>query len=148
MERYLDFVADQWILFAALVIILVLLIRSWVAPKLSGVKEVNVNDAVRLLNQDDTLILDVRLDREFKTGFIQNSVNIPVGALDARVGEISKYKDNNILLVCQTGGRSSSAGQVLKKHGFEHLNNLNGGINAWINANMPVTTKAGKKKKS
>lgn len=147
MEIYLNFIAEQWILFAALIIILTLLVRSIVAPRLSGVKEVNVNEAVRLIDGENTLVLDVRLDREYATGHLAGSVNVPVGALPARLGELEKYKNHNVLVMCQTGGRSMTGGTVLRKHGFENVFNLSGGINAWTNANMPITTKRAEKKK-
>ena len=147
MEIYLNFIAEQWLLFSALIIILALLVRSILAPRLSGVKEINVNEAVRLIDGENTVILDVRLDREYVTGHLAESINIPVGALPARIGELEKYKKHNVLVMCQSGGRSMTGGGVLRKHGFENVFNLSGGINAWTNAHMPITTKRAEKKK-
>lgn len=145
MEKFIDFVIQQWLLFAIAILLLVMLVRNLFAAKLSGVNNVNANEAVRLMN-DDALVLDVRLEKEFKTGHIENAVNIPVGALEARIKELDKYKGKAILVQCQTGNRSLRGAQILKKHGFDDVHNLSGGIMAWINANMPVT-KGGKKKK-
>jgi len=146
MEVYMDFIAQQWILFAAFALILGLLIRSWVTPLVSGVKGMTVNEAVRLIDDENSLVLDVRLDKEFETGYINGAINIPVGALEARMGELDKFKNKRVLVVCQTGGRSMSGARVLRKHGFEEVNNLNGGLNAWVNGNMPVITKSAAKK--
>ncbi|MDH5299737.1 MAG: rhodanese-like domain-containing protein [Gammaproteobacteria bacterium] len=147
METYLNFIAEEWLLFSALIILLALLVRSVVIPRISGLKEVNVNEAVRLIDADNTLVLDVRLDREYETGHVAKSTNIPVGALPARIGELEKYKSHNVLVVCQSGARSVTGGTVLRKHGFANVFSLRGGMNAWSNANMPVTNKRAEKKK-
>ncbi len=147
-SSFIDFVVEQWLLFAALVLILGLLMRSWLAPRLSGVKELGTQDAIRLLNEDNTVVLDVRLDKEFKTGHILDAYNIPVGALEARVRELEKHKQDPVLVVCQTGNRSLQGAKILRKHGFEQIYSLKGGMAAWINASLPVSTKSGKSKKS
>ncbi len=146
MTSFSEFVIEQWPLFAALVLILGLLLRTWIAPRLSGIQEVGTQEAIRLLNHDDTVVVDVRLDKEFKTGHILDAVNIPLGALDSRVRELDKAKSHNVIVVCQTGNRSLQGARILRKHGFEHVYNLKGGMTAWINAGLPVSTKSRKRK--
>ena len=148
MQVFLDFVAEQWMLFAAFIVLSSLLIRSWVLPGLSGIKNVGVTDAVRMLNDDEALVLDVRLEKEYLAAHIKGSRHIPVGAIAARVSEISKFRDKPVLVTCQTGNRSTHAAQILKKQGFENVTNLSGGLNAWMSANMPVSSGKEKKKKS
>jgi len=139
MENLANFISDEWMLCIALVMIIGLLVHSWFGPRLSGIKQIGVQDAVRLINQDDTVVLDIRLEKEYSQGHILNSVHIPLGALDSRIREIEKHKENPILVSCQTGNRSHQANRVLKKRGFTNLHNLTGGINAWMNANLPIT---------
>lgn len=147
MQEFLDFIAEQWLLVAAFIVLSSLLIRSWVLPGLSGIKNVNVNEAVRILNDDDSLVLDVRLEKEYLASHIKGSVHIPLGALAARLSEIKKYQNRPVVVTCQTGNRSTHAAQILKKQGFEQLSNLAGGLNAWTQANMPVASGKEKKKK-
>lgn len=141
MDEFLSFVGEQWILFAALIVILYLLTQNLVSNSLGGIQQIDVNQAIRHIN-DDAIVLDVRLEGEFKKGHIQDAIHIPVGALEARLREIEKHKTSGIVVNCQTGNRSVRAIQILKKHGFENLYNLKGGINAWLTANMPVETGA------
>jgi len=141
MEQFAEFVIDQWLLVIFLVIIIVLIVRTWVQPMLSGVKELAIQDAIRFMNKDDAVVLDVRIEKEYHEGHIEKSIHIPVGALDARAKELEKYKSTPILISCQSGNRSRQAYQALKKHGFTNLSCLAGGINAWINANLPITKK-------
>ncbi|MDH3327110.1 MAG: rhodanese-like domain-containing protein, partial [Gammaproteobacteria bacterium] len=103
----------------------------------------------RMMNDDDTLVLDVRLEKEYKEGHILGSVHIPLGALESRIRELDQYKGNTVVIYCQTGMRSKQAGNTLKKHGFENMFNIDGGLGAWAAANLPVNkTEKRKNKKS
>lgn len=146
MEEFIRFLAEQWILFGAFLFITFLLARNFLAASMSGVKHIDVNTAIRMMN-DGAIVIDVRLENEFKNGHIQEARLIPVGALEARVKELEKEKNKDIILSCQTGNRSLRAAQILKKHGFESIYNLSGGMGAWVNANMPVETGVKKKKR-
>ena len=139
MEQFLDFVVDQWILFLALALVLALLVRSLVGARLTGVGEVQPMDAVRLMNRDDAKVVDVRLDKEFREGHIVNAVNIPLGALESRLRELDKFKDKAIICNCRSGQRSMQACKILRRHGFEKVYNLSGGVMAWEKASLPLT---------
>lgn len=104
----------------------------------AGGANVNTLQATMMINKEDALILDVREPAEFNAGHILNARNIPLGELDKRAGELSKWKDKPIVISCATGNRSSSALGVLKKQGFERAVNLAGGFAAWKQAGLPV----------
>ncbi len=148
MEEFTDFLFDEWILSLAFIFITVLLGRSFIEPMISSVKTLNTQDAVRLINNDETIVVDVRLEREFKPGHIINSVHIPIGSLESRIRELDSAKDKTILIICQNGMKSKQAGGILTKQGFKNLHCISGGINAWINANFPITTIKAEKRKN
>lgn len=151
MEQYINFLIDEWPLSLAFVFIVILIGRSFLEPMLTGVKNIKAQDAVRLMNDDNTLVLDVRLDKEYKEGYIIGSVHIPVGTLESRIKELDDYKGNSVVIYCQTGMRSKQAGTTLKKHGFENMHSIDGGMGAWLAANLPVEKeekKKGKKSKN
>ena len=77
------------------------------------------------------LLLDVREPYELGICQIEGNLNIPLGQLPARVGELAAYKDTLIVSQCRSGARSMKALQTLKKHGFAKVVNLTGGILAW-----------------
>jgi len=137
MTQISEFVVNQWMLFVALAIILGLLIRSIMSD--TGSKNINPTRAIQLINHDDAVVLDVRLEDEFKEGHVLNSVHIPVGLLQNRIQELDKYKDKPIIVNCRSGQRSNSAVSVLTKQGFASVYKLQGGILAWKNANLPLT---------
>jgi len=137
MAQIGEFIVSQWMLFAALVIILALLIRSFVGE--AGITSINPSRAIQLINHEEAVVLDVRMDDEFKEGHVLDSVHIPVGLLQNRIQELEKYKAKPIIVNCRSGHRSTSACGVLRKQGFASVYKLQGGILAWKNANLPLT---------
>lgn len=95
-------------------------------------------DAVLLINRENAMVVDVRDEAEYAAGHITDARHIPLDQLDARIDELRKFKDKPILVNCQAGMRSGKACGVLKKHGFSKVYNLQGGLNAWQQAKLPV----------
>jgi rhodanese-related sulfurtransferase len=105
--------------------------------RLSGVKQVGPQEAVMLFNHEDALVLDVRENSEYTDGRIPKAKHVPLAQLKNRIGELDKFKDKPIVAVCRSGSRSGFACSVLRKHGFEKVYNLAGGIMAWDQAGLP-----------
>jgi rhodanese-related sulfurtransferase len=106
-----------------------------------GGNNISVADATLKLNREDALIIDVRETHEWDRGHIPSARHIALGQLGKRMQEIEKFKSRPVIVVCASGNRSSSACGTLKRAGFEQVFNLAGGIGAWSEANLPVTTK-------
>ncbi|RLJ67804.1 rhodanese-like domain-containing protein [Sulfurisoma sediminicola] len=106
-----------------------------------GGDNISVADATLKLNREDALIIDVRETHEWDRGHIPNARHIALGQIGKRIQEIEKFKSRPVIVVCASGNRSSSACGTLKRAGFEQVFNLAGGIGAWSEANLPVTTK-------
>ncbi|MCP4470292.1 MAG: rhodanese-like domain-containing protein [Gammaproteobacteria bacterium] len=97
--------------------------------------------AVQLMNHEDVIVLDVREPSETAVGKISGAVQIPVGAVAKRIGELEKHKDKTLLVYCKTGARTSAACKDLSKNGFEKVYSLNGGLAAWQEAHLPISKK-------
>lgn len=113
-------------------------------PLLSGatVAHLTPAQATLLMNREDALVLDVRETGEWSSGHITGARHITLGQLEKRISELEKFKDRPIIVCCASGNRSSSACGQLKKGGFEKVFSLDGGISAWLGANLPLTTKS------
>jgi rhodanese-related sulfurtransferase len=94
--------------------------------------------ATQLINQNKTIIIDVRDEAQFASGHIREARNIPVKELAKRVGELDKFKTRNVLVVCQTGTQSPKAAATLTKAGFNEVFGLAGGMAAWQAQALPV----------
>ena len=85
-------------------------------------------------------LLDVREDDEWAAGHIDGAQHIRLGELSARLGELPK--ERTIVAVCRSGGRSEAAVRGLRKLGYA-AENLEGGVNAWDRAKLPLVDKSG-----
>ena len=101
-------------------------------------QEVTAKDAAALIENIDPFILDVRTQREFNTGHLQDATLIPVQVLKGRIGSIAAHKDQPVFVYCRTGNRSTVAAKILIDAGFERVINLRRGIVEWQRAGLPV----------
>jgi rhodanese-related sulfurtransferase len=104
----------------------------------AGVPSVTPAEAVLLMNRSRLLVLDVRDEAEYAQGHIQGAKNFPVGELEKRIKELEKHKNKPVLVHCQRGVRSSTACKLLAKNEFVQLHQLEGGLDKWIEAKMPL----------
>ncbi len=94
-------------------------------------------ELARRLDSDPALLVcDVRNPDELggELGQLPGSLNIPLGQLQQRVGELSTHKTRDIVVVCRTGKRSEAAARILRDSGFERVFVLKGGMTAWRDA--------------
>lgn len=116
----------------------IMLFWSFFGNRLRGIKEVDHIAAMQLINHKNALMLDVREQSEYAAGHVVNSKLIPLGKLKERIGELEKYRERPIVVICRSGQRSASACALLGKQGFAQAYNLNGGIIAWQKASLPL----------
>ncbi|MCX7164921.1 MAG: rhodanese-like domain-containing protein [Rhodocyclales bacterium] len=114
----------------------------WPMVSGGGVENLTPAQATLLMNREDALVLDVRETGEWSSGHIPGARHITLAQLEKRMSEIEKFKDRPIIICCASGNRSSSACGRLKKGGFEKVFSLSGGISAWLESNLPLTTKS------
>ncbi len=141
MAQLIEFAGNNLILVAALLVILTLILKTEIGLKFNNVPQLNVNDAVRLMNNDDVIVLDVRESSEYSAGHIRDSIHIPIGSLSKRLNELDKFKNKKVLAYCRSGNRSNTACRTLSKQGFENVNNMSGGFISWTAANLPLSKK-------
>ena len=130
----INFLIDHYYLSAPLIIVVILLL---VSNAKKGGKKISPQTLVGLSNQDKALIVDIRDTESFNTGHITASKNIPLTDLSRRSNELNEI-DKSIILVCETGGASPNAGEVLAKEGVKNIFILKGGINEWKISNLPL----------
>ncbi len=97
--------------------------------------------AVQLMNNEDVVVLDVRDSSETIGGKITKAIQIPVGAVAKRIGELEKHKNKTLLVYCKSGARAAAACKELSNSGFEKVYSLNGGLLAWQEAHLPISKK-------
>lgn len=105
-------------------------------------KQIDINEAQAVLAEQPAglVIVDVRTPAEYLQGHLRGARNLdytnPAFIDEAR----TLPKDRPILLYCRGGTRSAGAASVLQKEGFSRLMNMQGGLDAWQRAGLPVET--------
>lgn len=97
-------------------------------PKIKKITTAELRN-VYLKDKKDRFFLDVRTPSEFKTQSIPGFINISLQLLHGKLDRIPR--DKEIVVICQSGVRSSAACRMLKKAGFEQVTNVRGGMNRW-----------------
>lgn len=95
-------------------------------------KDISVQDLKKLMDNNDALnIIDVREPDEHAE-FNIGGILLPLGKIMSfQLEDVDDLKDQEVYVYCRSGKRSMQACIVLEQAGFEHVNNINGGILAW-----------------
>ena len=94
--------------------------------------------AATLVDSGDALLLDVREDDEWAAGHSPNATHLPLGQLDPA----AIPSGATVIATCRSGARSARAAATLAAAGIS-VSNLDGGMQAWAAAGLPVVTDTG-----
>jgi len=141
IQRVAEFASNHWILTSGYFLVVVLLVQDFYDTLTSKHKGVTPAKVVELLNDERTIVLDVREPHEYAKGHIANAQCIPLGSLDDRLGTLEPHKNSPIIVTCEQGTRSLMACKKLTKLGFTQVHELKGGMLSWGDAKMPVSAK-------
>lgn len=99
----------------------------------TSVPKISVDEARRLVTQENALLVDVRDATELATsGKLKGATHVPRGIIELRADvdapshDPQFRKDRPIVLYCAAGGRATLAGKVLKDMGYTKVYNLGG----------------------
>ena len=138
MDRLFEFVVSHYILVSLFVAFLVAIL---ILESRRGGAKISAQGAVTLINKDEAVVVDIRDRKEFGEGRITGSINIPLNSLKSRVGELSKFKDKQIIVADKMGQHSAMAVKQLNAEGFSNVVRLNGGVADWKASNLPLVKK-------
>lgn len=112
---------ETWI-----VIALIAAFFIWRMKPTKGIHSISAAQLKNMLNDKDKVFIDVRTPAEYKGRNIPQFKNVPLGSSFDK-----QPKDKEIIVICQSGMRSSQACKKLKKQGFKHVTNVRGGMSAY-----------------
>jgi rhodanese-related sulfurtransferase len=124
-------------------------LRSMIAAARAAIAEVAPAEVYEAQQRDEVhLMIDVREPHEFADAHVRHSVNVPRGMLELRAdaqapsadATLAAGRSKRIVLYCtkSPSARSLLAAQTLRTMGFESVEVLDGGLNAWSEAGLPV----------
>ncbi len=103
----------------------------------ASIKQIDIDEARRMLDQPGTVLIDVREPDEWRQGHIPQAIGISRGFLELRVEEKVPDHKTPVILQCASGTRSLLAARTLRELGYENVYNLTGGFNAWKDRGLP-----------
>ena len=138
--RTVSFLLENWYLVVAALVSGGLLLWPTLQRGVSG-GGVSTAEAVRLVNRERAVLIDVSEPAEYAAGHVAGARNVPLGTLDESKA-LPSNKTVPLVVVCGTGSRAGRAAETLRKRGYERAQPLAGGLNAWREANLPVERSA------
>ena len=105
----------------------------YIRPKQNSMSDLSQNEwAQALTKQPQAVVLDVRTEEEFESGYIPKAINIDIKMGPSFIDEINSLdKNKSYYVYCRSGARSSQAVQLMRELGFNDTFNLLGGILDW-----------------
>jgi rhodanese-related sulfurtransferase len=135
MALFLQFLAEQWILAAALLAAVIMLVMH--EARRSG-PSLSPQEAINLVNAEQGVFVDLRDAAAYKQGHIVEAMHIPAPKLADRLAELEKYRERPIVLVCKMGQQAGAAGKQLRAAKFEKVYKMRGGMMEWQNLQLPT----------
>lgn len=138
MDQYIEFASNHYMLSFSMVCVIFLLIQDLASNAFTKFTSISPLITVTKMNGDNVVIIDVRDTHEFSKSHIEEALNIPLAKIEEQLPALEKYKNQSLIVVCQTGARSASACKSLTKAGFTQVFNMLGGMQSWEDNNLPI----------
>ena len=111
------------------------------AQDASIVRVIPPGEAFALIEENDEtpgfVVIDVRRPDEFAAGHIPGAINIDSRHISERFADLDR--NGTYVICCQRGGRSAGVRELMREAGFREVYEIEGGMNAWVVAGLPVT---------
>ncbi len=145
----MDFLVNNLLLIAVAFVSGAMLVWPMVRKAAGAAVSVPVSEAVRLINREKGVLIDVSEPDEYAQGHANGARNIPFGQVEGSKA-LPSNKALPLVLLCASGARAARAATLLRKAGYEKAVSVAGGNAAWREAQMPMekTEKAEKAEKA
>ncbi|MGP4123022.1 MAG: rhodanese-like domain-containing protein [Sodalis sp. (in: enterobacteria)] len=139
MQEMMKFVGNHSMLSLAWFILLGAVIFTSFQSRFSKVRDIPRDEAIRLINNEDAVIVDLCSRDDYRKGHILNSLNLAAADIKSgNLGNLDKAKGKPVIVVCASGTTSRAPAKNLIKIGFERVYVLKDGISGWNGANLPL----------
>lgn len=141
LERLPEFIGNHPIMSFGFIALVAALIFTEIARRFRGFKAIGTAEAIRLINRDDAMVVDVSAVTDFEKGHIVDAAHVLPSQVDPQHKPFAGRGDKPIVVYCKTGMASESVAKRLVKAGLQDVYWLQGGLNAWLQDELPVTRK-------
>ena len=132
------FVANHTMLVGIFFALLVALVANEAAVLFRRYKSLGPAQLTQLINRENALLIDVGSNADYEAGHIAGARHVAMSQFDPENKELAKVRDLPVAIYCKSGQTSAEACARLGKAGFAKVYWLDGGLNAWLAADLPV----------
>lgn len=128
-------------LVSAAVVVIVLFVAFRMLPRLvAGVPFVSPDAVhVRLQDNPDAVLIDVRTPEEYANEHVPGSVNVQPHTFADDLEQKKAFLDTKVYVMCLSSQRSAMAAKNLKNLGFSNVSVVKGGLTLWKKQGLPTT---------
>lgn len=137
-ETLSAFIGRHPLLGMGLVGLTVAILINELSPLFRGYKALRPGELTALINRDGALVVDIRAFADFDKGHIVGAKNVLPSQFDPESKLLAGAKDSPVVVVCYRGITASGFARRLKRAGFSQVSILEGGIEAWQSADLPL----------
>ena len=134
MGNTMEFISNHPVLSVALFIFIYLIISFEIKNLTKKYKSINCNDLVQKINEDNIIIFDTREKSDFKKGHISNATSYELSSS-------KKLELTEVVVYDKDETASISSAEKLAKNNDLNITYLEGGIQSWIENNLPLVEK-------
>jgi phage shock protein E len=131
----LEFIANNIILFIALVVLVFLIVNLETKSLFGKVQKLSCDELTKLLNNSKITLIDFRTAEEFNSGHIVTAKNLSLDDIE----KLDTKSENPFVAYASTDSDALKAALKFSKLGIQQVFYLEGGIKSWIENNMPLT---------
>jgi rhodanese-related sulfurtransferase len=135
-----NFFLENWLLIAVAFVSGGMLVWPLVRGG-GGAGAVGASEAVRMMNREKAVLIDVSEPREYAAGHAAQARSVPIGQLDTSK-DLPSNKALPLVVLCPTGARAGRAAASVRKLGYAQARALAGGTAAWRDAGLPIEKSA------
>jgi len=138
MQQFVVFITKHWVLASLIAVaLLAFLVNEFIHRRLAT-NEVSPEQAIQLINHQEAVVFDIRSESLYAAGHILGAEWASSPLLDKKIETLKKFIKKPIIVVSALGHDSSKVTEKLKEKGFLQVVVLNGGMQAWKAAGLPM----------
>tara|TARA_Y100000590_G_scaffold148646_2_gene170725 strand:+ start:5745 stop:6182 length:438 start_codon:yes stop_codon:yes gene_type:complete len=135
MDQLIEFFGNHLILSLAFFIVLFMIFSLEMGALTNKFKPVTYSELTNLINKDKITLVDLRDEKDYTNGHIIDSLNLTIESI-----EKNKFnKQQPVITYSDNDKDSIKAAQEYVKQGYQMVYYLQGGIQSWVENNMPLT---------
>jgi rhodanese-related sulfurtransferase len=139
MQDIITFLTQHATLSIAIFSIFILLILIETMRAKRHTFNINPTQLTQLINKENAVVIDLRSQEAYRNGHIIGAQHFSINDMKQPAKKLEKLKQKPIIIITQTNPESQKIAAQLLKQGYNAYS-LNGGMRAWVDAQMPLVT--------